>query len=224
MIGFVVIMIFSTVVGVLISATVMKHSWDRFTGQEPTLSGSFSFAKTRFMSLLGVTFLVTALSLGITGGMLGTILLGFVSGLWLLNPMLFLAILLGGLIGSLLLMLVIMYVLTRWTVYNGAVVLGGTRAVESLRQSWNLTRGRFWGTFGFNMILGMITAGITGALVSMQTVFILLPMPPFFPILYSVGYAIALSFASPLSAVGQAMYYQHLYSEVYGAFPKIESA
>ncbi len=223
LLGFVLIMVFYTVVGVLFSATVIKHSWDRFTGQEPTLGSSFSFAKTRFISLLGVTFLVTALSIGISGVMLGPLLLGLLSGLWLVNPILFLAIILGALVGSFILIFVILYVQTRWAVFSGAVVLGGLRAVESLRQSWNLTRGRFWGTFGFNLILSMMISGITGALVTMQAFFIFLPMPPFFPILYSVGYAIALSFASPLTSVGQAMYYQHVYSEVHGAFPKTES-
>lgn len=226
MIAFVGIFLISTVVGVLATGIVMKHAWDQYSGREPTIGTSFAFAKTRYLSLLGVVILMTAITVGLSGGsllLLFGVIIGGLFTIWL-NPILYFILIIAAVIGTFLLFIVLMFIIVRLTVSQSAVVLDSVAAREGLGQSWGLTRGRFWGTFGFTMILGMITAAASGIIIAVQTFNILFPLPAFFAIIYSVLYAIAMSFAAPLGAVGQAMYYQHLYSEQPMKSPVFEGA
>ena len=66
------------------------------------------------------------------------------------------------------------FVFVRLLLWKPALTLGG-RPIEALKQSWALTRGRFWPLFGLVLLAGLVIEVVTWALAAgLGTVFVLM--------------------------------------------------
>jgi hypothetical protein len=75
----------------------------------------------------------------------------------------------GVVIGAILVLAlipVLVYLGLAWALAARYIVLEGKKVIESIKESVNLIKGRFWWTLGFALILGLV-AGILGGLASL---------------------------------------------------------
>jgi hypothetical protein len=110
---------------------------------------------------------------------------------------------LGIFFGLLLLIVPGLFLLARWSVVTPVVVLERTRAIDALRGSWELVKGRTWTAFGIVVItlLGSLALQLIG-----YAAFIFLP--EFFRTW--IGGLVAHSIATPFVAAAWTVMYFHL--------------
>ena len=223
---FAVIFLVCTLLGVFVSATVVKHAADRHEGLEPNLKACFSHAWGCKFPLIGsfllVTLITTAIVVGLVFLLVGLMFYLFFSLLiWSpsLLPLVLLGIMFGAFIAITLPLILLVYILIRLSVYMPAVVLDGAGAVESLRTSWRIVKGRFWRTFAILLIIGLITGAIVAPAtllsVLLQKNFIT-PLPPII-LIFTVIHVATTSIAAPLTSVTCTMIYHDLMGRCYGA-------
>ncbi|MGA8426128.1 MAG: hypothetical protein WB801_00885 [Candidatus Dormiibacterota bacterium] len=140
------------------TAAFTKVVGDRYQGRPTTLGQAYGFAAGRWPSLIGLGLLILVLVLG------AVVVLVLVAVL--------LGVLLHG-IGALLdFLLVVAAVIFGFVAYVRVVlaipvlVLERLGPADSLRRSWNLTRGGAWRAFGVLVVL-TIMVGIAGFLVGL---------------------------------------------------------
>jgi len=214
------------ILGLFVSATVVKHAADRHEGLDPELKACFSHAWSCKLQLIGsfllVTLFTTAIGVGGVSLLVGLMFYLFFS-LWLwsplssLSPLVILGAMFGVFIAIILLLILLLYISIRLSVYIPAVVLDGAGAVESLRTSWRIVKGHFWRTFAIVLIIGLITGVIVTpvALLSSRLLFVI-PLPPFI-LISTVIHIVVISIAAPLTPVTQTMIYHDLMGRCYGA-------
>jgi hypothetical protein len=216
--GFIAVILTSMVLQLLVTATVIQHGADTHAGAKPSLGRSFELARTRVVSLLGATILVTLITLSFAAAALSLLMmLLFSMFLFLWNPLGLIVMLFGVLGGAVLCFILLIYVMVRLSVFAPAVVLSGASAASALGQSWKLAHGHFWRIFGITIIIGLLTGVITSIPTSVTMFSIFLPMPAYATIIFMIVYAVLNAVALPLSPLAQTMIYEDLYARYYGA-------
>jgi hypothetical protein len=103
----------------------------------------------------------------------------------------------------------------RTSLYAQACVLQGRSAIESLRSSRELTRGRWWRTFGFTSLVDLLTI-LTGALGGVLLLLVTSRSLTFINVSGSVIYALNV----PWAAIALTLYYFDLEKRVVTASTK----
>jgi hypothetical protein len=215
---FIVLVVINMVLQLLVTGTVIRHAADAHAGLKPSLGQSFAFARTRVVSLLGATILVTLITLSCLAAPFALIGVSILTLFW--SPVLILFLLFAIFGGAVLSLVLLLYVMVRLSVFAPAVVLGGASATMSLRQSWKIVHGHFWRVFAITLIIGLIVTAIAGLPLSFSMFVILLPASPYSVLLV---FALPMVFAAvnactmPLSPLAQTMLYQDLFARYYGA-------
>lgn len=154
------------------------------------------FATT--VTILLPVFLVAVLVIALAGG-LGTGLgdVPGVSGILLVIGFVLL-ILAGYLVLLLLMSIPALYFSARWIVAVPALMAEGLGGIPALRRSWRLTKGRFWRSLGYLVLLYLLTTVVAGlpVYVVQQFLVILLPTTAF-----GWGVGISSAFSSLFSVV-----------------------
>lgn len=122
-------------------------------GDKANLGASFARAKSRYLSLLGTSIICGLIVLasmvpGFVIMVAGVVSSGAV-GVALV------------IVGAVLLIVLVFYFTLKLWVSDAACVVGGYGAVESVKRSWNLTKGNFWRILAIVLLTGLIS-GITG--------------------------------------------------------------
>jgi hypothetical protein len=138
------------ITGTIISATSM--------GSGATLEVSAKNAASRYVSLLGTSILSGILGLLALMPGIALMIVGIASMVYH-GPLALLT-----LVGVALVIMPGAYVSLRLSLSSVACVAGGKRAVESVKNSWSITKGSLWGMCGISMTLG-ITATLIGRIV-----------------------------------------------------------
>lgn len=125
------------------------------SGSEAELGASIRKAASRYVSLLGASIVSGALSL-----------LAFIPGFALMALTIFGGGLITLIVGAVLVIIPGFYVALRLLLVSVACVAGGKRAIESVGNSWSITKGNLWTILSILLVLGLI-AGIVGGITSM---------------------------------------------------------
>ena len=168
-VGIAVAVIITVFFELLIEGMLIKYTADLHQEvEEISLKDSFSHALSRFLSLLGATILIILIILGIV-----------VVGLAIIFALVFalagtgnvLAIIAGVLLGVLIMVVLIIIVTTYFTVAIQSVILEDSGAVQSLKRSWHLVKGKWWLTFILGIVIGIVTGiiGIIGGTIASIT-------------------------------------------------------
>ncbi|MEU4260280.1 glycerophosphoryl diester phosphodiesterase membrane domain-containing protein [Streptomyces sp. NPDC025273] len=132
----------TSVLTVVISRSVL--------GRSVTLSEAWAEARPRIVPLLGLTLLLSLMSVAIMAvGLLPGLLLGGGPGLALLFP---------GLIGACVLVL---WLMIRFTLAAPALMLERQSVLTSLRRSAKLVKGNWWRTFGILALTYLLVLVVT---------------------------------------------------------------
>lgn len=114
---------------------------DLYLGKNVTIQGAFSASAKRFWSWIG-TGLLMGLAMVPAGVLIGITSIGG-TGLTVF--------------GLLIIMPVIIFFTTRWSLAKSMVVLENTGASKSMGRSWSLTDGYFWRVFGTSFAAGLLS-------------------------------------------------------------------
>ncbi len=159
--GIAVAVLVSIFFGLIIEGMLVKYAADLHQGvEEPSLKDSFSHALSRFLSLLSATILIILIILGIVAVGIGIIFAIIFASAGTGNV---LAIIAGALLGALIMAVLIIIITTYFRVTIQSIMLEDSGAVESLKRSWHLVKGRWWLTFLLGIVIAIIT-GIIGAI------------------------------------------------------------
>lgn len=82
----------------------------------------------------------------------------FVAGFIVLMVVIFALSPLVGIIAAIVIFILLAYVLVKWYFYQFAIVVDDARAIDSLKKSWNLTKGYWWSIFGTFLVLCLVVA------------------------------------------------------------------
>lgn len=224
----IVFFVVNLIIQILLQGMVVQHTADYHAGLYPTLNESFFEARSRIWSLIGATFLITFLILGVTLGigfvvvwmLLFSIILLAMGPLGLLSSM---AVLI---VGTLMMLVIIIYISTRLAVVIPAIILEDAGAADSIFRSWKLVSGNWWRTFGVTFVIGIISMVISipasltssylimffgGSQANVDYWFYLgIPPPWFFSAAYVVVFAVLSGFTAPLSISTSTMIYHDL--------------
>ncbi|WP_287586278.1 DUF975 family protein [Candidatus Borrarchaeum sp.] len=160
----------------IIQGMLVKYTADLHQGVEkPSLKDSFSHALSRFLPLLGATLLMILIILGIVVavgiGIMHVLALIFTSA-GTGNVLLIIA---GVLIVLLIMIVLIIIITTYFRVITQSIMLEDSGAVQSLKRSWYLVKGRWWLTFLLGIVIAIVTGiivAIGGAIASLADIFI----------------------------------------------------
>jgi len=159
--GIATAILISVFFGLIIQGMLVKYAADLHQGvEEPSLKDSFSHALSRFLSLLGATILIILIILGIVAVGIGIMLAIILTSAGTGNILLIIA---GALLGALIMAVLIIIITTYFRVITQSIMLEDSGAVESLKRSWHLVKGRWWLTFLLGIVIAIIT-GIIGAI------------------------------------------------------------
>ncbi len=158
----VVIVIINIIIQTLLAGMVVQHTADHHLKRSPILSESLSVSRSQIWSLIGAQILIIVITLGITFGSIGLTALAFAGTFFLfpINPFAILVVGIGVLAGVVLMMILLIYIMTRFAVVIPSIILGKFSAVESIRHSWRLVNGNWWRTFGVSFIIGLLSSAL----------------------------------------------------------------
>jgi len=168
-VGIAVAVIITVFFELLIEGMLIKYTADLHQEvEEISLKDSFSHALSRFLSLLGATILIILIILGIVAVGIAII---FALVFALAGTGNVLAIIAGVLLGVLIMVVLIIIVTTYFTVAIQSVILEDSGAVQSLKRSWHLVKGKWWLTFILGIVIGIVTGiiGIIGGTIASIT-------------------------------------------------------
>jgi hypothetical protein len=172
-VGIAVAVIITVFFELLIEGMLVKYTADLHQEvDEISLKDSLSHAVSRLLSLLGATILIILIILGIVAVGIAII---FALVFTLAGTGNVLAIIAGALLGVLIMVVLIIIVTTYFTVAIQSVILEDSGAVQSLKRSWHLVKGKWWLTFILGIVIAIVTGiiGIIGgAIASITTILI----------------------------------------------------
>jgi len=141
------------IVGAIISAAS--------AGDKAELGASVKKSASRYMSLLGTCIVSGILSfLAFIPGI--ALLIAAFVGLYLGSELSWIAMIAG----AVLLIIPGFFVLPKLWLSTAACVVGGKRAVESVKSSWSMTKGSLWRIMAVLLIIGIVE-GISGGILTM---------------------------------------------------------
>lgn len=160
----VAVLITNLIIHAILGGMVVRHTAEHHAQLMPTLSASYNHTKSRLWSLIGAQILIALILFGLLFGIIIvsvflSIGLLFVIGIFAL---------VGLIIGSVIMLILVIYVSVRFSVVTPAVILGGESAVGSLSRSWNLLSGNWWRVFGITILIALLSlvVGIPTSIVS----------------------------------------------------------
>ncbi len=172
-VGIAVAVLITVFFELLIEGMLVKYAADLHQGVEgPSLKDSLSHALSRFPSLLGATILIILIILGVVAVGIAII---FALIFALAGTGNILAIIAGVLLGVLIMVVLIIIITTYFTVAIQSIILEDSGAVQSLKRSWYLVKGKWWLTFILGIVIAIITGvvgAIGGAIASITTILI----------------------------------------------------
>ena len=213
----VAVLIINLIIQAILGGMVVRHTADHHTQLMPTLSASYNHVKSRLWSLIGAQILIALILFGLLFGIIIvsvflSIGLLFVIGIFAL---------VGLIIGSVIMLILVIYVSVRFSVVTPAVILGGESAAGSLSRSWNLLRGNWWRVFGITILIALLSlvVGIPTSIVSS-----LITLSLFNPsilvaaiIAYIIVSAVMAGISGPLGTTTATMIYHDLMGRQFGA-------
>lgn len=187
---------------------------ERFLGRATTVRQAYGQAFRRWLSLLIAALLLSVAVFGLFLILFGA---GFV-------PLIAVSALgasdtaAGALAGLAFLCLCVLFVpafvvaiflYTRWTFWNQAIVLEKYNSTGGLGRSWKLTKGTFWRVLGFNFILIVIVGAFAaGPIYLLSFVTIFLPWPALGVIIQTLASSLITMIMTPLQfAVLTVLFY-----------------
>lgn len=144
------------VIASIITAGVTHLAVQRYRGTPVSVGGAFAVGGRRFVSVLGASLVQGLLLAGILAVGLAVLLVGALT--------LDLGLMCGGGLLLLALLPVAIYVAIALSLYAPAIVVEGRSAVDGLRRSWELTRGRRLTLFLVLLVLSLLIGAISIAI------------------------------------------------------------
>jgi hypothetical protein len=175
-VGIAVAVLITVFFELLIEAVLVKYAADLHQEvEELSLKDSFSHALSRFPSVLGATILIILIVLGIVAVGIA-IIFGLIFALAGTGNVL--AIIAGALIGVVIMVVLIIVITTYFTVAIQSVILEDSGAVQSLKRSWHLVKGKWWLTFILGIVIAIVTGiiGIVGGAIASITTILIVSM------------------------------------------------
>lgn len=173
MAGIIIAVIVTTFFSLIIEGMLVKYVADLHQGsEEPSLKDSFSHALSRFLPLLGATILLILIILGVVALGIGIIIAIIFAVAGTGNVFLIISAAIGAMI---MLFVLIVVITTYFQVITQSIMLEDSGAVQSLKRSWYLVKGKWWKTFFLGIVIGIITGiigGISGGIASLTDIVI----------------------------------------------------
>jgi hypothetical protein len=112
-----------------------------YLGRQASIKAAFSQSRKKYWSVMG-NILLFSLAIGVPYAILVLMASGGISTL---------------IVGLIILAPLLIYLVTRWSLYQAAVVLDDGSSAGGLKHSWSLTEGYFWRVFGTSFAAYLIT-------------------------------------------------------------------
>lgn len=158
------------VVGLVFSSIVLGGVTDLAVrarrGERVRLQDALSRGLHRFPSVLGANLLVTLVTVGVIFVPLILIVAVALGSASVAS----LGLLCGALLAFPLLGVLAIYIGLALLLYAPVIMVEGANALDSLGRSWNLTKGRKWSLFAAILVLGLISALLSGAITAIGVV------------------------------------------------------
>ena len=183
------------IVAPLSQAATVRAVSDRYLDRTASVAGSLGAAVRRLRPLLA---------------MLGLQILVFGGGIALLVVLL---LTLGSSSFGLVALLAIaaffpaVLLAVRWSLAPQAIVVEGTSGYRGLARSWELTKARFWRTFWLRVLLGLLTAIVSGVLAYLASLPATTAGPDTQQSVTQVVSAAVAVFIAPLTLITVTLYY-----------------
>lgn len=149
-------------IGSILNASLTYYAFHRYQNDRVTLREAFGQGVGRFLSVLGASLILGLIVAGLLLVPLGFVIAGtFSRDVCLIGT--------GGLL-LLALLPIVLYVYIALALYLPAIMIEEKTAIESLKRSWELTRGRRWAVFGGLFVITLIS-GVLGAIATVPFAF-----------------------------------------------------